>query len=395
MSQASILRSPAATISSLSSSGSEDSPGVYDVFSYLPPGSKVIAAAPTRIYHSAFNTDPDAWTPTGLRGTLVFGRSRSSASRDNALGPGEVTNAEHDYWFRLVDVDSGKGIVWFHQIPVSFDYRADKPFFHVFSGCSRMFGFRFDEDADAERFVKCVISRVQITGASSFSRNPGFMNLLLPHSPTPPSFAATRSTAKPRTPKFKSKPKSKLSRSSASILTTSTSSPSLSPSRSPSSARRHVSPSMISSPSPDTFVHVAHIGVDHSGRIEASPNVEPDWTHVLEEMQGFGADVTNAGAVPIDANLNMDPHGRGSVEGFFADAEIKPRTPQPPPPPTTTTGSASAASSESACSTSMRSRRESGAHWAGCVSSSPPGPGVAGGLKNRFISRRRAPGPEA
>ncbi|KAI0672415.1 hypothetical protein C8Q78DRAFT_970753 [Trametes maxima] len=345
MSQGSILRSPAATISSLSSSGSEDS-RFHDVLSYLPPASKVITTAPARIYHSAFNADPDAWTPTGLRGTLVFGRNRSSASRDNALDPGEVRNAgaEHEYWFRLVDVDSGKGIVWLHQIPSSFDYRADKPFFHVFSGCSRMFGFRFDEDADAERFVKCVASRVQITSA---------------------------------TPKSKSKPKSKLSRSSASILTTSTSSP------------RHVSPSMISAPSPGTFVHVAHISVDHDGHIEASPNVctESGWTLALEEMQGFGVDITNVCAGPQDKNANMGMDARGP-EGVLAGVE---KNLELPLTTTTATGSASVASSGSACSTSMRSRRDSGAHWAGCVASNSSSPG----LKGRFLSRRRAPGPEA
>ena len=93
------------------------------VMSYLPPDSKVLCLAPARIYHSSFGARADSWTFTGLRGMLVFGRDRTTSTQD--------------YWFRLVDVDSGKGIIWFHQIPCDIDYHADKPFFHVFSGCVR------------------------------------------------------------------------------------------------------------------------------------------------------------------------------------------------------------------------------------------------------------------
>ncbi|KAI0643845.1 hypothetical protein C8Q79DRAFT_914436 [Trametes meyenii] len=334
MSQTSIIRSPATTISSLSSSGSEDNR--THVLPYLPPASKVLAAAPARIYHAAFSTSPEAWTSTGLRGTLVFGRTRSAsmATRDRAIGSGEGTNAEHDYWFRLVDADPGKGIVWFHQIPSSFDYRADKPFFHVFSGCSRMFGLRFDEDADAEKFMKRVMSRIQIT--------------------------ATRPSTKPRTPKSHSFPPS--------VLTTA--------SRSPASAPRRVSPSMIAGPSPGTFMHIAHVGVDDDGRIAASPNVEPGWTFLLEELQGFG--------VSVGADEKMGPHELDFVEGFLAGAKanLVHELGALPPSPTVARGNAGVASSGNG-------KREGGAHWAVCASSNSPG--VSGGRKGRFIPRRRAP----
>ncbi|KAI0672425.1 hypothetical protein C8Q78DRAFT_1077950 [Trametes maxima] len=319
-------------MSSLSSSGSEDSR--VHVLSYLPPASKVLAAAPARIYHSTFGPGPEAWTSTGLRGILVFGRTRmaSMASHDRILGPGKETSAGHDYWFRLVDVDSGKGIVWFHQIPSSFDYRADKPFFHVFSGCSRMFGLRFDEDADAGKFIKRVTSRVQIM--------------------------ATRPSTKPRTPKLYSPP--------ASVLT--------SPSRSPSSAPRRISPSMISGPSPGTFAHVAHVGIDDDGRIAASPNVEPGWMFLLEELHGFG----------VGVNEKMGPHELDFVEGFLAGAKanLVHELGALPPSPTVARGAASVPSSENG-------RRESGGHWAGCAPSSSHG--TAGGRKGRFIPRRRVP----
>ncbi|OSD00482.1 hypothetical protein PYCCODRAFT_684034 [Trametes coccinea BRFM310] len=262
MAQAHTPRSPAATISSLAS-GPEDLK--RQVSSYLPHDSKILAMAPARIYHSAFNARPDAWTFTGLRGMLVFGRNRTSIYPDRPLGVGEGTSFEQNYWFRLVDLDSGKGIVWFHQIPPNLDYHADKPFFHVFSGCSRMFGFRFDEDADAEHFLNRVTSRIQITA--------------------------------PRTPKSKTS----LSKASSLSMPTGTTTP----------TPRRVSPSMISSPAPGTFMHVAHMGIDSDGCIDASPNVEPGWTMILEELQGYGV------------SEKMVSHDLDFVEGFLAGAKAK------------------------------------------------------------------------
>lgn len=124
--------SPAATISSLSEDDKRN------VMSYLPPDIKVIAVAPARIYQAPFGAPADSWTFTGLRGMLVFGRNRVTVHPDRPLGIGEGTSIEHNYWFRLVDVDSGKGIVWFHPIPSDLDYHADKPFFHTFSGRVRL-----------------------------------------------------------------------------------------------------------------------------------------------------------------------------------------------------------------------------------------------------------------
>ncbi len=138
MAYSSNSRSPSATVSSLSSEDNK-----HHILSYLPPNSKVLAAAPARIYHSAFGAPTDSWTFTGLRGTLVFGRNRASVYPDRPLGLAQGTDVEQNYWFRLIDTDSGKGIVWFHQIPLNLDYRADKPFFHIFSGCVRHSRFRF------------------------------------------------------------------------------------------------------------------------------------------------------------------------------------------------------------------------------------------------------------
>ena len=182
-------QSPAATISSLSH---DDRRTIFD---FIPSDCKVIAAVPARIYHSSFGAAADDWASTGLRGMLVFGRNRITIYPDRPLGVGEGTSFEQNYSFRLIDLDSAKGIVWFHPIPSELDYHADKPFFHTFSGAvcrppprligldviliysppyswalqSRMFGFRFDEDHDATKFHKRVTSRIPISGAHASS----------------------------------------------------------------------------------------------------------------------------------------------------------------------------------------------------------------------------------
>ena len=120
--------SPAATISSLSS---DDKRSVLD---YIPPDCKVLAVAPARIYHASFGAAADEWTSTGLRGMLVFGRNRITVYPDRPLGVGEGSSFDQNYWFRLIDLDAGKGIVWFHPLPQTLDYYIDKPFFHTFSG---------------------------------------------------------------------------------------------------------------------------------------------------------------------------------------------------------------------------------------------------------------------
>ncbi|KAI0822440.1 hypothetical protein BC628DRAFT_92684 [Trametes gibbosa] len=223
----------------------------------LPADTKVLALAHVRIYQSAFGASVELWRFTGLRGLLVFTENQATDEPD--LGSISPHDIEESRWFRLVDVDTGKGVIWRHQIPALLDYRADKPFFHVFSGCSRMFGFRFDEDLDAERFHKRVTERVRIAA------------------PLRPKLRPARSAS----------PASSIA------------------SRLP---RKAVSPSMISAPTPGTFVHVAHVGVSGDGRIEASANVDPGWTTLLEELQGYGV------------NEKMVTQDLDFVQGFIAGA---------------------------------------------------------------------------
>ncbi|OBZ66692.1 Wiskott-Aldrich syndrome 1 [Grifola frondosa] len=238
----STMPSPRTPTSTLSSHSDDN------VRRLLPAGCKVYAKASARIYHASFGTD--AWSYTGLQGVLVFGRDRTTVHADKKLGVGQGTSIERNRWFRLVDTSPGKGVVWLHQIPDGFDYRSDKPFFHIFSGLSRMFGFRFDEDAEAEEFYKSIASHTQISSPRSRPRKLTF----------------------------------------------------------PSSLKR-ISPSMISAPTPGTFVHLSHVGVNEKGQIEASPNVAPGWTVMLQELQGYGIDEKM-----VEDDLDF-------VEGFLAGAK--------------------------------------------------------------------------
>ncbi|KAH8097117.1 hypothetical protein BXZ70DRAFT_312664 [Cristinia sonorae] len=215
--------------SSSSSSSSVSTNLKESITSLLPTDAKIIATASARVYHAPFGSGPEGWTFSGLRGILVFGRDRTIVHPDSKLGIGPGTSLQQNYWFRLLDVDNAKGLVWMHQIPDHLDYRLDKPFFHVFAGKTRQFGFRFEEDVEANKFHRKVIARIP---------------------------SATASARKTKLAEVAS-PKRLLS-------------------------------SMISRPAPGTFVHVSHVGVDENGVIEVSEDVEPGWSMMMQELHGYG-----------------------------------------------------------------------------------------------------------
>jgi len=180
---------------------------------------------------------------------VVFGRDRITVRGDKTLGTGPGTSFNQQYWFRLIDMSSGKGVIWMHQITDNFEYSLDKSFFHIFPGKTRMFGFCFDEDAEADKFHKKIVARLPAAG----------MSLLLAHSlhfsdPIAHTEPAAKRMKKPLPP--------------------------LPP--------RRISPSMISAPAAGTFVHVSHVGYDENGVIEMSDNIEPGWTMMLHELEGHG-----------------------------------------------------------------------------------------------------------
>lgn len=70
-----------------------------------------------------------------------------------------------------------------------------------------------------------------------------------------------------------------------------------------------VNPGIISSPAPHSFVHVAHVGISTRGIIESSKNIEPAWSALIADLQGYGAP-----AVEIKDNKDF-------MEGFLAGAK--------------------------------------------------------------------------
>ncbi|GJE86311.1 Wiskott-Aldrich syndrome protein -like protein [Phanerochaete sordida] len=206
--------------SSSSSSLSDDAQ--RHLLSCLPDDAKVLACASAKVYHTPFHSKAD-WTYSGLAGTLVFGRSDAARGRT-------LDSAEQSLWFRLVD--PAKGVVWIHQVPDALDYGLDKPFFHTFSGKSRRFGFRFDDDAAATALLAQVTSHVRAPGELRRPAPPTARAL------TPPAGPARRTSRKGAVGQRVAPP-------------------------------QRLAPALVSAPAPGSFVHVAHVGVDTQGELEA------------------------------------------------------------------------------------------------------------------------------
>jgi len=164
-----------------------------------------------QIYHAPLDAaSASEWEPLDLRGAIVFGRdareheiqgdtSSGGSSRDSLMSAetsgssdssrsfgiidavneesgsmplireangvldlaGSLGAKDDDMWFRLVEIDPGQKkrskVVWRQPVlPTSSDYRVFVPLFHAFSGNSRLFGFKFDDDDEAHQFSECV-----------------------------------------------------------------------------------------------------------------------------------------------------------------------------------------------------------------------------------------------
>ncbi|RXW23210.1 hypothetical protein EST38_g2630 [Candolleomyces aberdarensis] len=236
--------------------------GPFTTFDVGAPSVHAVANA--RIYHtnlgSKKDTSPssssgeDDWTYSRLKGTLRFGRNwddfKNSTVRQGSVG-GESNNNnselntgrnEDQYWFTLSDNATGKTI-WMFQIPATgnFLYEVDRPFFHVFNGRTRKYGFLFEDDDDAAMFAKKVINE----------------------------------TCKDATPK-RGRSTKKQSRS---------------PYRSKSLITPSITRSMISLPAPNSFRHVSHVGVNGAGVFEVSKDLDAAFRENLIKLQN-GASVS-------------------------------------------------------------------------------------------------------
>ncbi|KAI0696520.1 hypothetical protein BC835DRAFT_859155 [Cytidiella melzeri] len=238
------------TSTSSSQSGSDHSK--RSIQPLLPTDSEIIATAAARVYHLPFGGRSENWSYSGLSGTLVFGRNRTTIYADRKLGSGPGTSLDQVFWFRLIDPI--KGLVWIHEIPSSFQYTLDKPFFHTFSGKSRMFGFRFDDDEEAATLFRKITSQLQVK-ASTPKKPKRFEQL--------------------------------------------------------ASMTRRFTPSMVSPPATGTFVHLGHVGFNSRGQIEASDDMAPGWTMMLEELQGG-----------YEVSKSLEGGDRDLMRGFPAGAKV-------------------------------------------------------------------------
>jgi len=186
----------------------------------------IIAVAGARVYHTKLQEKDHQWNYSRWKGTLTLGRDL-----DTPENLAQGTSEAEKHWFRLADVESGR-TVWMFKFPENFEYELDRPFFHVFQGRTRRYGFLFNDDDEAALFGKKVMN--QLYGTES--------------------------------PKKTHRQKNRSSKSSI----------------------NSISRSMISSPAPDSFRHVAHVGVNANGLFEATKSLDPSWKEMLTQLQGHG-----------------------------------------------------------------------------------------------------------
>ncbi|KDQ56621.1 hypothetical protein JAAARDRAFT_36098 [Jaapia argillacea MUCL 33604] len=113
---------------------------------------KIIFATRATLYHAPFGTKE--WSNSTLKGILVLGQDRS-----RSFVPAGVDQGEH-CWFRLVDVETGRGVIWMHQLSELFDYRMEMAFWHTFRGRSRYWGLRLDDDSEGTELFLQVNNRI-------------------------------------------------------------------------------------------------------------------------------------------------------------------------------------------------------------------------------------------
>jgi Wiskott-Aldrich syndrome protein len=189
----------------------------------------IIAVAGARVYHTKLQEKYHQWNYSRWKGTLTLGRDF-----DTPENLAQGTSDAEKHWFRLADVESGR-TVWMFKFPENFEYELDRPFFHVFQGRTRRYGFLFNDDDEAALFGKKVMN--QLYGTDILE-----------------------------SPKKTHRQKNRSSKSSIGSI----------------------SRSMISSPAPDSFRHVAHVGVNAKGVFEATKSLDPSWKEMLTQLQGHG-----------------------------------------------------------------------------------------------------------
>ncbi|KAJ3930089.1 MAG: hypothetical protein NXY57DRAFT_963007 [Lentinula lateritia] len=260
--------------------------------------SRVLAQVTVKLYHAKFSGMEYDWQYFNQRGTIQFCLNNCEA--DVELSTTEESASpkliEADYWFRLRDELSGK-ILWTFSIPEECRYHIEKPFFHIFNGRSRMWGFLFDRDEDGYVFGQSVQAHLP-TSATQDSQMKGIPPYFPPFliRPSHHAFVVRKSPSKHsgRAPSVRSE-RTTISRfenfgfSNASAATLALQ---VSPEHKPRPPMMGISTSIISLPQTNSFLHIGHIGLGRDGVIECSEGINPAWSKVITELQ------THASLVP-------------------------------------------------------------------------------------------------
>ncbi|KDN43029.1 hypothetical protein RSAG8_06352, partial [Rhizoctonia solani AG-8 WAC10335] len=99
---------------------------------HLPSGTtKIHTATIARVYYA--HPNPNEWSFSGIQGALAF-------VSDKVRG---------GFWWRVVDLQGTRGIIWEHEVYEPMLYTQDRPFFHSFAGDDCMIGFSFPNESEA------------------------------------------------------------------------------------------------------------------------------------------------------------------------------------------------------------------------------------------------------
>ncbi|CAG8659105.1 1289_t:CDS:10, partial [Ambispora leptoticha] len=122
--------------------------------------NKIITATVARLYVAY--PDPNAWTYANIVGAVVFLRDLKKKS----------------FFFRIVDLNSERGVIWEQELYQDFQYNNDTPFFHTFATDEYVAAFSFADENEATTFHKKVINREKINAKAKSSKkeneNKGF-----------------------------------------------------------------------------------------------------------------------------------------------------------------------------------------------------------------------------
>ncbi|KAI8050814.1 hypothetical protein BDF22DRAFT_734854 [Syncephalis plumigaleata] len=233
--------------------------------------NKILTATVARLYVAY--PDPEVWTYTGLMGAIVLLRDQS---RNNA------------FFFRLVDLMNGQGVLWEQELYNDFYYHQDKPFFHTFEIDNALAGFAFADEHEAGVFYKKVIGRESAKlarkrgGNDSGRGSGGFL-------------FGSRSK----------KQRSKIDKSQISL--------------------------------PMDFRHLSHIGWDPDKGFDMT-NVDPSWKLLIEDLGKYGIsadalkDKDTAQFVYNYVTAHGGPQNKPATTSASNTGSAERRKPPPPPP---------------------------------------------------------------